>query len=183
MKIWETILLAVGLCADCFAVSLCSSVKLRNPDWKNIAYIALAFAVIQAGLLLAGWALGELFAGVLGKAARIVAFLLLLYVGGSMLLGGIRGKEEALELNSFLNVILGGVATSIDALAVGAAQSIAGVDWAGFLPLFIAVFVITALSVVLGITGGSSIGKRFGRWAEIFGGAVLLFIAFWNLFS
>ena len=109
MNIWETILLAVGLCADCFAVSLCSSVKLRSVSWKKVAVIALSFAVIQAGLLLAGWGLGELFAGVLGKAARIVAFLLLLYVGGSMLLGGVRGKEEALELNSFLSVILGGV--------------------------------------------------------------------------
>lgn len=183
MGIWESLLLAIGLCADCFAVSMCSGVNLRNPDWKSIAYIALAFAVIQAGLLLVGWGLGELFAGVLGKAARIVAFLLLLYVGGSMLLSGIRGKEEALELNSFLKVVLGGVATSIDALAVGAAQSIAGGEWAGFLPLFIAVFVITALSVVLGIAGGSRIGRRFGRWAEIFGGAVLLFIAFWNLFK
>ena len=182
MIFWETILLAVGLCADCFAVSLCSSVKLRSVSWNSVAVIALSFAVIQAGLLLAGWGLGELFAGVLGKAARIVAFLLLLYVGGSMLLSGIRGKEEALELNSFVNVILGGVATSIDALAVGAAQSIAGVVWVEFVPLFIAVFVITALSVVLGITGGSRIGRRFGRWAEIFGGAVLLFIAFWNLF-
>ena len=181
MNFWETILLAVGLCADCFAVSLCSSVKLRSVSWKNVAVIAMSFAVIQAGLLLAGWALGELFAGFLGKAARVVAFLLLLYVGGSMLIGAIRGKEEILELNSLRNVILGGIATSIDAAAVGAAQSIAGVEWAAFLPLFVAVFVITALSVVLGITGGTRIGSRFGRRAEIFGGAVLLFIAFWNL--
>ncbi len=182
MGIWECLLLALSLCADCFAVSLCSSVKLRNPGWKRIAVIALPFAVIQAGLLLAGWGFGELFVGLLGKAVKIVAFLLLLYVGGSMLLSAVLGKEEAMELNSFKNVVLGGVATSIDAAAVGAAQSISGVSWPEFMPLLLAVFVITALSVILGISSGSRLGKWLGRTSEIIGGAVLLFIAFWNLF-
>lgn len=182
MSVWEAIIIAAGLCADCFAVSLCSSVKIRKVEWKDLALIALSFAVIQAGLLLAGWGFGELFAGFLGRAAKVVAFLLLLYVGGSMLLDGIGGREEPLELNSFRNVIIGGIATSIDAAAVGAAQSIAGVGWMEFLPLFIAVFIITAISVILGISGGSRLGKSLGRIAEIIGGAVLLFIAFWNLF-
>ena len=144
--------------------------------------IALAFAVIQTGLLLAGWGFGELFVRIFGKAVKIVAFLLLLYVGGSMLLSTVFGKEEALELDSFRNVVLGGIATSIDAAAVGAAQGISGVAWPEFLPLFIAVFLITAFSVILGISGGSRLGRWLGRGAEILGGAVLLFIAFWNLF-
>lgn len=182
MSIWESILLAASLCADCFAVSLCSSVKLRNPGWRRISVIALAFAVIQTGLLFAGWGFGELFVGLLGKAVKIVAFLLLLYVGGSMLYGALAGKEEALELDSFRNVVLGGIATSIDAAAVGAAQGISGVAWPEFLPLFVAVFLITAFSVILGISGGSRLGRWLGRGAEILGGAVLLFIAFWNLF-
>ena len=74
------------------------------------------------------------------------------------------------------------MATSIDAAAVGAAQGISGVSWPEFMPLLVAVFVITALSVILGISGGLRLGKWLGRTAEIIGGAVLLFIAFWNLF-
>jgi len=183
MTILESILLAASLCADCFAVSLCSSIKLRSLKWNNVAFIALVFAIIQAGLLLAGWWFGELFVGFLGKAAKVVAFLLLLYVGGSLLYEGIVGKEEQLDLNSFRNIVLGGIATSIDAVAVGASQSIDGVMWNGILPLFIAVFALTAASVVLGMVGGSRLGRNYGRIAEIIGGAVLLFIAFWNLFS
>ncbi|MCR5560933.1 MAG: manganese efflux pump MntP family protein [Bacteroidales bacterium] len=182
MNLWEVLLIAASLCADCFAVSLCSSVKLRDPDWKKVAVIALAFAIIQTGLLLAGWALGELFVGLLGKAVKAVAFLLLLYVGGSMLYSAVFGKEEVLELNSFRGIVLGGIATSIDAAAVGAAQGVADVGFMEFLPLALAVFVITALSVIAGISGGSRLGKWLGRTAEILGGAVLLFIAFWNLF-
>lgn len=174
MGIWESILLAASLCADCLAVSLCSGVTLRSVRWREILGVALAFAVIQAGLLLAGWAFGYLFVGMVEKISHVIAFLLLLYVGGSMLLEGIRGELEVRDLSSWRNIIIGGLATSIDALAVGVAQSMDGADWPGFLPLLIAVFAITALSVVVGLRGGRAIGARFGRWAEIAGGIVLI---------
>ena len=174
MGIWESILLAASLCADCLAVSLCSGVTLRSVRWREILGVALAFAVIQAGLLLAGWAFGYLFVGLVEKISHVISFLLLLYVGGSMLLEGIRGESEVRDLSSWRSIILGGLATSIDALAVGVAQSMDGADWPGFLPLLIAVFAITALSVVVGLRGGRAIGARFGRWAEIAGGIVLI---------
>ena len=176
MEIWEAILLAASLCADCLAVSLCSGVTLRSVRWREILGVALAFAVIQSGLLLAGWAFGYLFVGLVEKISHIIAFLLLLYVGGSMLIEGIKGEAEVRDLSSWRNIILGGVATSIDALAVGVAQSMEGADWPAFLPLLVAVFVITALSVVVGLRGGRAIGARFGRWAEIVGGVVLIAI-------
>ena len=176
MGIWESILLAASLCADCLAVSLCSGVTLRSVRWREILGVALAFAVIQAGLLLAGWAFGYLFVGMVEKISHIIAFLLLLYVGGSMLIEGIKGEAEVRDLSSWRNIIIGGLATSIDALAVGVAQSMDGADWPGFLPLLVAVFVITALSVVVGLRGGRAIGERFGRWAEIVGGVVLIAI-------
>ena len=166
--------MAVSLCADCFAVSLCSGVTLHDARWKRVLGVALAFAVIQAGLLAVGWAFGYLFVGMVEKVSHVIAFLMLLYVGGSMLIEGIRGREEVRNLDCWRNVLVGGVATSIDALAVGVSQSMGGADWKGFLPLLVAVFAITALSVVIGIRAGRAIGSRFGRWAEIIGGCVLI---------
>lgn len=166
--------MAASLCADCFAVSLCSSVTLKRISWKAVLRVAIIFAFIQAGLLLAGWMFGNLFVGLISKISHIIGFLLLLYVGGSMLIEGIMNKQEVKDLNGLKNVILGGIATSIDALAVGIAQSMAGQPREGFLPLFIAVFVVTAISVIAGIFGGKALGTRFGRWAEIAGGAVLV---------
>ena len=182
MEILQAILVAASLCADCLAVSLCSGVTLRDVRWKRVLGVALAFAVIQAGLLAIGWAFGHLFVGFVEKASHVIGFLLLLYVGGSMLIEGIRGKEEVRNLDGLRNVIIGGIATSIDALAVGVAESMEGTGWPGFLPLLIAVFVITALSVVVGLRGGSAIGRRFGRWAEIIGGLVLIGIGVSLLF-
>jgi len=170
----ESILVAVSLCADCLAVSLCSGVTLRDMRWKRVLGVALAFAVIQAGLLLAGWAFGSLFAGAVQKVSHVIGFLLLLYIGVSMLVEGIRGGEEVRNLDGLRNVVLGGLATSIDALGVGVATSMEDVSWSGFLPLLISVFVVTALTVVIGLRGGSAIGERFGRWAEVFGGVVLI---------
>ena len=182
MGILEAILVAVSLCADCFAVTLCSSVTLKDLRWRSVAKVAVVFAVIQAGLLLAGWAFGSLLASYVIKVSHIIGFLLLLYVGGSMLLEGIRGKEEVRKLDSMRNIVLGGIATSIDALAVGVAQSMEDTSWIGFLPLLIAVFAVTALSAVLGICGGRFIGKRVGRIAEIIGGLVLICIGVSLLF-
>ncbi|MBR5905400.1 MAG: manganese efflux pump [Bacteroidales bacterium] len=182
MGILEAILVAVSLCADCFAVTLCSSVTLKDLRWNSVAKVAAVFAVIQAGLLLAGWAFGSLFASYVIKISHIIGFLLLLYVGGSMLYEGIRGKEEVRKLDSWRNIVLGGIATSIDALAVGVAQSMEDTSWNGFLPLLIAVFAVTALSAVLGICGGRFIGRRVGRVAEIIGGLVLIAIGVSLLF-
>ena len=173
--------MAVSLCADCFACTLCSGVTLRRLSWKTVSGIALAFAVIQSGLLLAGWAFGNVFVGFIEKISHWIGFLLLLYVGGGMLLEGIRalrgnGPAESVRLDGFRNVVLSGVATSIDALAVGVSKSMVETSRAfpSICPLFVSVFAVTALSVVAGLLGGKVLGRHFGHWAEIAGGLVLI---------
>ena len=127
MIILQAILLAVSLCADCFAVTTCSSVTLKSVTLRKVLLIAIVFATVQTLLMLIGWLFGDLFVGFISKAARWIGFLLLLYVGGSMILEGIRGNEEVRDLNGIKNVIIGAVATSIDALAVGISMSMAQV--------------------------------------------------------
>ena len=183
MGIVESIILAVSLCADCFAVSLCSGVTLGEIRLRSVLRVALGFALIHISLLSAGWAFGNLFVGLVMKISNIIGFLLLLYVGGEMLLEGIKSlrkpsSREVRNLNGWRNVILSGIATSIDALAVGVSQSMAGVQWDDFRTLFISLFIVTVLTVSAGICGGKKLGCRFGHWAEIGGGAVLVAIGF-----
>ena len=165
---------ALSLCADCFAVTLCSSVTLKSFRLRSAARVALAFAIIQTSFLLVGWAFGGCLSGFIGDFAKYVGFALLLYVGGSMLLEGIKGEEEVKDLNGLKNVVIGGVATSIDALAAGASLSMDAKPWAEIWPLALAVFIVTALSAVAGIYGGKTIGSKVGRAAEIIGGLVLI---------
>lgn len=181
MTLVKAIIMALSLCADCYAVSLCSGVTLKRIDWKSILYVALGFAVIQSGLLLAGWAFGNLFVGLIFKISHLVGFLLLLYVGGGMFIEGVKSvrcgcEDEVRDLNGLKNIILGGIATSIDALAVGVSQSMveSTQEWPGFSNLFYAVFAVTALSVIAGILSGRAVGRKFGSFAEIVGGLVLV---------
>ena len=174
--ILANLVFALALCADCFAVSVCSSVTLKRVEIKNVTAIALTFALVQAGLLMAGWFAGELCAGLLGRMATLVAFALLMYVGMEMIVSSLRPSCDIRDLNGMHHIFLGALATSMDALAAGASMSLAGEGLSSMLGRFIAVLVITALSVLLGIVCGHRIGHRFGKWVEAVGGTILILI-------
>ena len=183
MNVWiSAILLGLSLCADCFAVSLCSSFLVgREEVRKKVWTVAAIFAVVQTGFLLGGWALGtfatELIAEYVGhfeKVAHVIGFLLLLYVGGEMFIDGIRSKSEHLNLDGFRSILLGGVATSIDAAAVGLSMAMDDAKWTDIAPVALSVLVFTALSVLAGMLSGSFVGRKLGYSARIVGGLVLI---------
>ena len=183
MNVWiSAILLGISLCADCFAVSLCSSFLLPREEMeKKVWTVAAVFAVIQTGLFLGGWALGtfatELISEYVGhfeKVAHVIGFLLLLYVGGAMFLDGVRSKSEHLNLDGFKSIVIGGVATSIDAAVVGLSMSMDEAPWTEIWPIALSIFVFTALSVLIGMLSGSFIGRKLGHSARIVGGLVLI---------
>ena len=133
----SAILLGISLCADCFAVALCSSVTVTREEVRRKVWtIAAVFAVIQTGLFLVGWGLGmgatELISEHVAhfeKFAHALGFLLLLYVGGAMFLDGVRSKSEHLNLGGFKSIVIGGIATSIDAAVVGLSMSMDAAPW------------------------------------------------------
>ena len=183
MSIWiSAILLGISLCADCFAVSLCSSFLLPREEMrKKVWTVAAVFAVIQTGLFLGGWALGtfatELISEYVGhfeKVAHVIGFLLLLYVGGEMFIDGVRGKSDHLNLDGIKSMIVGGVATSIDAAVVGLSMSMDEAKWADIAPVALSILVFTALSVIVGMFSGGFVGRKLGHSARIVGGLVLI---------
>jgi putative Mn2+ efflux pump MntP len=182
-SIAESLLLALSLCADCFAVSTCSSVTLDKISFKKVLPIALAFGFIQMGLMAFGWMFGGIFAERIAAAAKVIGFLLLLYVGGSMILEAVKNEAEVRDLNGIKNVVIGAVATSIDAFAVGVSLSMGFVPPVKMAINLTAVFLVTMLSVICGMFGGQKIGARFGRPAEITGGVVLILIGLNILFE
>ena len=183
MSIWiSAILLGISLCADCFAVSLCSSFLLPREEMKKKVWtVAAVFAVIQTGLFLGGWALGTFateiiseYVGHFEKVAHIIGFLLLLYVGGEMFIDGVRGKSDHLNLDGIKSMIVGGVATSIDAAVVGLSMSMDEAKWADIAPVALSILVFTALSVIVGMFSGGFVGRKLGHSARIVGGLVLI---------
>ena len=172
--ILSAFLLAVSLCADCFAVSSCSSTSLQTVNWRKVSPIALVFGLIQTLLMFAGWMFGDVFVGVVEKAASVIGFLLLLYVGGSMILEAVRGNEEARNLNGLRNVIIGGIATSIDALSVG--FTISNYNTVSALVTSAIIGIVTFAICLAGLAIGKKFGTKLAGKASIFGGAILIFI-------
>ncbi len=173
--------LAFGVCADCFAVSICSGTTVGNISFRKASAVALSFAFVQTSFFLLGWALGGLFVGYVEKAAHLIGFLLLGYVGGSMVIDSFR-EERVRSLSGIWNVLLAAVSTSIDAIGVGVSLSM---DSVPFMPIAYdsaAIFMVTFLSVVTGILFGRKLEDRFGARAELFGGIVLLILGLDILF-
>jgi len=168
------LLLAVSLCTDCLAISICSGVTMQGVSRRRVLYVSLVFALVHVTLLLAGYLLGDLFVGYVSKFAHLIGFLLLLYVGGAMVLGSLKERDEIRDLNGIYNILMASVATSIDALAVGVSLSM-DMEPLGSIFLKMAVlFIVTVVTVAIGILGGRRIGRRFGRTAEMIGGLVLV---------
>ena len=102
--------------------------------------------------------------------------MLLLFIGGKMLLDGIRSKdsEEDKRGVGIAALFVQGIATSIDALSVGFTIA----DYNGIMAL-VAAAIIAAVTFVIcmaGIATGKKFGTKLSNKAQIFGGVILIVI-------
>ena len=170
-------LLGVGLAMDAFSVSMANGLHDPRMSRGTMCRIAGTFALFQAVMPMTGWVcvhtIVELFSS-FEKFIPWIALALLGYIGGKMLVDGIKGEEaeEAAELSAGA-LLMQGIATSIDALAVGVSFAALDVNIAAAASFIACVTFVCCLA-------GHLLGKKFGSWlggkAEIFGGVILVCI-------
>ncbi len=170
----------IGLAMDAFSVSLANG--LNEPDMKpgRSFTIAGVFAGFQIAMPLIGWFCIHTIANVFNSFLKFVpwiALILLLYIGGKMLIEGIKGDSEQDETSSKVGIgqlIVQGIATSIDALSTGFAMAEFDAT-AAIVESFIIGIVTFAICI-----GGLRLGKKFGTKladkASILGGVILILI-------
>ena len=172
MSILELLLVAVGLSMDAFAVSVCKGLSLQRLKPRHAALAGAYFGGFQALMPVIGWALGYRFKGVIESIDHWIAFVLLAFIGVSM----IREAKQAEELNddlSFKAMLPLAVATSIDALAVGVTFAFLQVR---ILPAAGLIGATTFALSALGVYIGHVFGLRYRARAEIAGGVILILI-------
>ena len=106
-----------------------------------------------------------------------IALLLLLFIGGNMLIDGIRGGDDEEGASSELSVkllIMQGIATSIDALSTGFTTSAYSVFQALISSLIIAI--VTFVICIAGVKIGKKFGVKLAGKAQILGGVILILI-------
>ena len=185
----EIFLIGVSLSMDAFAVSVTDGLCYRNLTKKKGAVIPSMFGLFQAVMPLFGFfiafGLGQAFKEVFDKIDHWIAFALLFVLGGKMILDAIKElrspAEEIKEKQvSGPEVLLQGVATSIDALFVGV--SFAATDGlkdsipnvlVGVTIIGVTTFIISLIGLLIGVKVGNVFKNKAGI-TEIIGGVVLI---------
>ena len=184
MDIWTLLLMSAGLAMDAFAVSVSSGIVLCHTCWRQTVRISGSFGFFQGLMPLIGYTIARTFADKISAFDHWVAFGLLAFIGGKMLWEVFRGGEDDLpggDPCSWKNLLVMSLATSIDALAVGASLAVmprTGLlihSW-GYLICCLVIAVITFVICFAGVKIGCRTGNFFGRKAEVIGGIVLILI-------
>ncbi|KUK63472.1 MAG: Putative manganese efflux pump MntP [Methanoculleus marisnigri] len=173
MEFATTLLIAVGLAMDAFAVSISGGATIRGGRARYALIVGALFGGFQAGMPVLGWLGGVTLASFVGAYGPWIAFLLLALIGGKMIVEAVRQDDESVQFatGSMATLLLLAVATSIDALAVGVTFAV--LDTPIFWPA-VTIGVVTFALSAAGVLIGSSLDRVFGQKVEILGGVILI---------
>lgn len=174
---WISLLaIALALAMDALAVAIVTGLSLEHMTRRHVFRLAFHFGLFQAMMPVAGWFAGNAVRSYISAFDHWIAFALLAFVGGRMILGAVCGdgaKRSAADPTRGWDLVLLSVATSIDALAVGLSLAMLGI------PIFHPAIVIGAVAAALtaiGMALGRRIGTLWGKRVEALGGLVLIAI-------
>lgn len=175
----ELFLLGVGLSMDAFAVSVCKGLGMKKLNKKQALIIGLYFGGFQALMPFVGWLLGSQLQKYITSIDHWIAFILLGFIGGKMMIEAVRewNEEEVVDVMDapidHKNMLVLAVATSIDALTVGITFAFLGT------PIVEAITIIGITTMVISIAGvvvGNFFGSRYKSKAEFIGGLILVLL-------
>ena len=180
MSLATVLLIALGLSMDAFTVSIANGMVIRKVKLMDALKVGVFFGGFQAAMPLIGWAVGMRFESYIVKIDHWIAFILLGTIGVKMIHEAFEKAEEcAITVNEVdrkevlgnKKLTLMAVATSIDALAVGVSFAFLGEPIA--IPIAL-IGILTFIVCFIGVFIGKICGCMFQKYAEIFGGVVLI---------
>ena len=176
---FNSVLLGVGLAMDAFSVSLANGLNEPNMKAGRMCGVAGVYAAFQAAMPMIGWVCVHTiiqYFRAFEKFIPWIALILLLYIGGKMLIEGLKHEtdvEEEFRLG-FGALMIQGIATSSDALSVGFTSA----EY-GFVMALVCSLIVSAVTFVICMTGlaiGKKFGTKFSSKATILGGIILILI-------
>lgn len=177
MNFPSILIIAVGLGLDAFSVAIGVGAVSRNVLLGSALRLSFFFGMFQTLMPIAGYFAGMTVAEVIADYDHWIAFGLLAYVGGRMIMESFHQEKRDYKTDPTRGwtLIVLSVATSIDALAVG--LSFAFLKIPILYPSIIIGLVAFAMTMI-GITFGEKMGKVVGKRIEGVGGVILVGIGF-----
>ncbi len=180
-------MLGVGLAMDAFSVSLANGLHEPKMKLQRMLLVAGTFSIFQGLMPMIGWVCVHTvlqYFSALAKFIPWIAFALLGYIGGKMIVDGVTCGCNECECNEKLTfglLIIQGIATSIDALSVGFA-----IAEHSLFEALTSALIISAMTLAICMAGlviGKLFGSKLAGKASIFGGIVLAAIGLEILIS
>ena len=176
MGFFELFLIGIGLSMDAFAVAICKGLGMERINKRDALLLALFFGGFQALMPLTGYLLGSRFASYIERWDHWIAFVLLAFIGSSMIRESREQEEEEIEHGGsirYRELFTLAVATSIDALAVGVTFAFLQVN---IVPAITIIGCTTFVISIAGVYVGNVFGSRYKSRAELTGGVILILI-------
>ena len=179
MGITGILILAVSVALDALAVSFSGAFIDREHPWKHAVCAGFAFGGFQFLMPLIGYFIGISVMDFIGNWGHCIAFSLLTLTGGKMIIDVL--KNDNGNINSapfhFPAIIILAVATSIDALSVGASFAMIKN------PILIPAVTMGVVTMFISMTGVmlGSIGAKIAAPEKILGsvgGLAVILIGF-----
>lgn len=171
-----SIMMGVGLAMDAFSVSMANGLNEPKMKSNKMCGIAAVFAGFQALMPMTGWLCVHTIVTCFKAFEKFVpwiAFILLGYIGGKMLIDGIKNNEDtSVQTLTFGTLLIQGVATSIDALSEGFV--ISEYNWLMALIASLIIATVTFVICMFGVFIGKKFGTVLSNKAQIFGGIILI---------
>jgi manganese efflux pump family protein len=176
--------IGIGLSMDAFAVSITQGACLDIRSLRYPLILGITFGIFQAVMPLAGWILGSSFSRYIAQFDHWIAFVLLGIIGGKLFLdgfieyrekrkaqiGGYDCAESCVDRLRLRSLLMMGLATSIDALAVGVTFGMLDINiWIAIIIIGIITFLVSASGVFIGKKTGPLLGDKM----EMIGGVIL----------
>lgn len=173
MSLFSILILAIGLSMDAFAASICQGLQIKKTSIKNTLSIGLCFGIFQALMPIIGYFLASSFAHSIKAIDHWVAFILLLIIGLQMIK---ESKDASCEISHGINLkslFSLGLATSIDAMAVGVSFAFLDVNiFSSSLIIGFITFILSSIAFKI----GNKLGIKSKQISELIGGVILILL-------
>lgn len=171
----DTLLIAVSVSMDAFAVSVGKGLAVKRVRAIDAVKVGLWFGGFQALFPLFGYLTASTFSQYVTAVDHWIIFILLALIGGNMIREAITGGDEEAEAPQFdwRHMLPLAVACSIDAFAIGVSFAFMEVSIVFSLAC---IGITTFLFSFAGVYIGHAFGSRWEKPAEIAGGVILIVI-------